>query len=341
MKAVIFHEPGKITTEDVPKPSIGDMDILVKVRACGICGSDLHMYRLGVFTEGLCRPSEGGLIPGHEFSGEVVEVGKDVSGISVGDKVAALTFGGMAEYVPVTPAILGMTVYKMPEGVGWVEAATTEPLGNSLHATELGEPKDGQNAVIFGAGIIGLGIIQSLKVLGIKLNKLIMVDVSDKRLEMAKELGADEVINAAKEDVYQRCIDITGEVPVTVLAGAMTSPNVDVVYDCVGYIQERPEPPVLQTALMIAKEYGKVVVHGAFEAPVTLEMMPMVAKHIQVLGSYGFDITKDGDRALALMADKKVDRMKIVTHEFPIDQAKEAFDIQTQVDNSVKVVIKP
>ena len=165
------------------------------------------------------------------------------------------------------------------------------------------------------------------------------VDVSDKRLELAKELGVDDVINASKEDVYQRCIDITGEVPVTILGGAMTSPNVDIVYDCVGYIQERPEPPVLQTALMIAKEHGKIVVHGAFEAPVTLEMMPMVAKHIQVLGSYGFDIMKDGDKALELMRDKKVDRMKIVSHEFPIEQAKEAFDIQSQVDNSVKVVV--
>jgi (R,R)-butanediol dehydrogenase / meso-butanediol dehydrogenase / diacetyl reductase len=340
MKAAIYHEPMKITTEDVPIPTIGDMDILVKVRACGICGSDLHMYRLGVFAEGLCRPSEGGMIPGHEFSGEVVEVGKDVSGLELGDRVTALTFGGMAEYVPVTPAMPGLNVYKLPDEVGWVEAATTEPLGNSLHATQLGSPADGQNIMIFGAGIIGLGIIQSLKLMGIKLKKLIMVDVSDKRLEMAKDLGVDEVINAATEDVYQRAIDLTAEVPVTILGGAMTSPDIDVVYDCVGYIQERPEPPVLQQALMIAKEYGTVVVHGAFEAPVTLEMMPMVAKHIKVLGSYGF-VPADAVKALELMRDKKVDRMKIITHEYPIEQAKEAFDIQCQVDNSVKVVIIP
>jgi 2-desacetyl-2-hydroxyethyl bacteriochlorophyllide A dehydrogenase len=341
MKAAIFHEPMKITTEDVPMPKIGDMDILVKVHACGICGSDLHMYRLGVFAEGLCRPSEGGMIPGHEFSGEVVEIGKDVSGLSIGDRVSALTFGGMAEYVPVSPAFLGINVYKIPDGVSWVEAATTEPLANSLHAAKLGSPEDGQNVVIFGAGIIGLGIVQSLKVTGVKLNKMIMVDVSDKRLQMAKELGADDVINAAREDVYQRCIDLTGEVPVTILAGAMTSPNVHVVYDCVGYIKERPEPPVLQQAMLIAKEHGKVVVHGAFEAPVTLEMMPLVAKHVQILGSYGFVIQEDGIKALELMRDKKVDRMKIVTHVFPIEKAKEAFDIQCQVDNSIKVVVKP
>ncbi len=338
MKAVIYHAPMKITTEEVPMPKIGDADILVKVHACGICGSDLHMYRLGVFAEALCRPAEGGMIPGHEFSGEVVEVGANVSGIAVGDRVTALTFGGMAEYVPVSPAYLGLNVYKVPAEVSWKDAATTEPLGNSLHAAKLGNPADGNNIMIFGAGIIGLGIIQALNVMGLKLNKLIMADVSDKRLEMARQLGVDEVINVKREDAYQRALAITGEVPVTILAGMMTTPAVDVIYDCVGYIQERPEPPVIQQALMIAREYGKVVVHGAFEAPVTLELMPMVAKHVQVFGSYGF-VPEDAVKALELMRDKKVDRSRIISHEFPIDKAKEAFDVQCQVDNSVKVVI--
>ncbi len=338
MKAAIFHEPMKVTMEEVPVPKIGDADILVRVHACGICGSDLHMYRLGIFSEMLCRSSEGGLIPGHEFAGVVAEVGKDVEGISVGDRVMALTFGGMAEYVPITPALLGFNVYKVPEEVNWVEAATTEPLANSLHATQLGSLADGQNAMIFGAGIIGLGVIQSIKVMGFDLNKVIMVDVSDKRLAMAKDLGVTDVINAAKEDVYQRAMELTGEVPITIIQGAATSPAVDVIYDCVGYIQERPETPVIQQALMIAREYGKVVVHGVFEAPVTLELMPMVLKHVQVLGSYGF-VPDDAIKALELMRDRQVDRMKLVSHEYPIEEAGQAFDIMCQVDNSVKVVV--
>ena len=342
MKAAIYHEPMKITTEEVPVPKVGDMDILVKVHSCWICGSDLHMYRLGLFTEGLCRNSECGMIPGHEYSGEVVEVGKSVTGIAVGDRVATLSIGGgMAEYALVGPAYPGLTVWKVPDEVGWVEAATTEPLANSLHATLLPNPKDGQNLMVFGAGIIGLGIIQCIKALNIKPNKLIMVDVSDKRLGVAKQLGADDVINAKTEDVYQRALALTGEVPVTILAGMMTTPAVDIVYDCVGYIQERPEPPVIQQALMVAREYGKVVVHGVFEAPVSLQLLPMVFKHIQVLGSYGFIISEDGDKALELMRTKKVDRSKVISHEFPIDQAKEAFDMQCQVDKSVKVMINP
>ncbi len=338
MKAVIYHEPLKITTEDVPVPKIGDEDILVRVRACGVCGSDLHMYRLGVFSELLCRNSEGGPIPGHEFAGEVAEVGKDVEGIAVGDRVAAIAFGGMAEYVPITPALPGFNVYKVPEEVGWVEAATTEPLANSLHATQLGTPADGQNVMIFGAGIIGLGIVQSIKLLGLDLNKLIMVDVSENRLSMAKELGVDAVIHAGMEDVYGRAKEMTGEVPVVMLQGAISSPAVEVVYDCVGYIQERPEPPVIQQALMIAREYGKVVVHGVFEAPLTLELMPMVSKHIQVLGSFGF-VPEDVSRALDLMRDRTVDRMKLVSHQVPIEEAKAAFDTQCDIEKSVKVVV--
>ncbi len=340
MKAAIYHEPMKITTEEVPVPKIGDADILVRVRACGICGSDLHMYRLGLFTEALCRSSEGGLIPGHEFAGEVADVGKDVEGIEVGDRVVALTFGGMAEYVPITPALLGFNVYKVPEEVGWVEAATTEPLANSLHATQLGAPSQGQNVMIFGAGIIGLGVVQSIGVMGFDLNKVIMVDVSDNRLAMAKDLGATDVVNAAKEDPHQRALELTGEVPVTILQGLVTSPAVDVIYDCVGYIQERPEAPVIQQALMIAREYGKVVVHGVFEAPVSLELMPMVLKHVHVLGSYGF-VPDDAVRALELMRAGEVDRMKLVSHEYPIAEAAEAFAVQCRAESSVKVVVIP
>jgi threonine dehydrogenase-like Zn-dependent dehydrogenase len=338
MKAAIFHEAMKVTMEEVPVPKIGDGDILVRSRACGICGSDLHMYRLGVFAEILCRQSEGGMIPGHEFAGEVAEVGKNVEGIEVGDRVTAVTFGGMAEYVPIPDAVSGFNVYKVPEEVSWVEAATTEPLANSLHATQLGTPAAGQNAMVFGAGIIGLGILQSIQVMGIDLNRLIVVDVSDRRLAVAKDLGATDVVNASKEDVFQRAMDLTGQVPVTIIQGLVQTPAIDVSYDCVGYIQERPETPVIQQALMVAREYGKVVVHGVFEAPVTLEVMPMVLKHIQVLGSYGF-LPGDVFKALELMRDREVDRMKLISHQYPIEEAGEAFDIMCQVDNSVKVVV--
>ena len=97
MKAVIFHDPRNVTTENVDKPAITSADILIKVQSICICGSDLHMYKLGLHSEIVCRKSESGLIPGHEFSGDVVEVGAEVEGLAVGDRV----IGGMAEYIPI------------------------------------------------------------------------------------------------------------------------------------------------------------------------------------------------------------------------------------------------
>lgn len=340
MKAACYHGPKNITTEEVKKPEIGDKDILIKVDACGICGSDLHMYAQGIFREILCKKVDKREIPGHEYSGEVVETGSTVEGIEIGDRVSALSNGGMAEYVAVSPAIPNMNVYKIPAEVSFDEAATLEPLANSLHAAKLGNPAGGENAFIFGAGIIGLGVIQCLKVIAPDLNKIVMVDVSDKRLELAKKLGADDVINVKKEDLYQKVTRIAGTAPVRIAPGGLMTPAVDIVYDCVGYIKNRPEPPVIQQAILIAREFGRVVVHGTFEEPVTIEFNFLVGKHVKIYGSFGF-IPGEAIEAMELMRSKKVDRESIISHTFSLDQAKEAFDTQLKVEDSVKVMVKP
>lgn len=340
MKAAIYHAPLDITTEAVEKPSIGSADILIKVRSCGICGSDLHMYKLGLFTEMLCLPSEVGMIPGHEFSGDIVEVGDQVEGLEVGDRVVAYTFGGMAEFVPVRPAFSGLNVYRIPEEVSYKEAATLEPLANSIHAVLKGNPVKGETAMVFGAGIIGLGVIQCLRALDFNLSKIIAVDVSDKRLEIASHLGADDTINASVENPFDRAAEIAGTVPF-MLSTDITTPAVDIIYDCVGYIQDRPEPPVLQQAMNIVRAAsGRIVVHGVFEAPLTLDLSFLVGKQIQIIGSYGAT-PEETVRGIELMRTKKVDRDKIISHEFPLGQAKEAFDMQAGVKNSVKVLINP
>ena len=179
MKAAVFYDIGNIKAEEVEKPKILENEILIKVKACGICGSDLHMYKLGIFKEALVKPLKKGGIPGHEFSGEVVEVGNKVTGISIGERVIAMAYGGMAEYVAVAVTVgvtPGTTVLKIPEGISYDEAATLEPLANSYHATMLSDPIKGENAVIFGAGAIGLGIIQCLKALNKDLTKIIVVN---------------------------------------------------------------------------------------------------------------------------------------------------------------------
>ncbi len=339
MKAACYHGPMNISTEEVEKPEIGVGDILVMVKACGICGSDLHMYRLGLFNEALCRPSEKGGIPGHEFSGEVVEVGDYVKGFAVGDRVAANYHGGMAEYAPV-PVLPGLTVIKIPPEVTFEEAATLEPLANSLHAAMKADPAKGENAVVFGAGIIGLGVIQCLKALEVNLNKLIAVDVSNHRLEMAEQLGADEIINASVDDTFEKAKELTGSTQLLV-APTVFNPNVDIVYDCVGYIKDRSEPQVIQQAINMVREFtGRIVAHGVFEDTVTLDLMPLVAKQANIFGSFGFS-TEEFAQALELIKTKRIDRQCLISHEFPLDQANEAFETQLRVEDSVKVIVKP
>ncbi|MCG2750342.1 MAG: zinc-binding dehydrogenase [Desulfobacteraceae bacterium] len=340
MKAAIFHKPFHMTTEEVEMPEIGGDEILLNIKACGICGSDLHMYKLDLHTDKLCRKTSKGKIPGHEFAGDVVKVGKNVQDIQVGDKVAGATSGGgFAEYNPVM-VYPGINVFKIPPGVSYEEAATLEPLANSLHATLKGKPADGENVVVFGAGIIGLGIVQCLRALDIKLNKLIVVDVSDGRLAMAKKLGADEVINPTQTPLDDKIREIVGWAPLMSYAEESTA-QVDVVYDCVGYIKERPEPPVLQQAIEMVKELtGRIVVHGLFEANISLELSYFVVKQIDIIGSYAF-FPDEVAQAMALIGSGKVDRKPIITHSFPLDQAKEAFDMQCDVNHSVKVMITP
>ena len=339
MKAAVFYGPRDIKTEEIEKPGIGENEILVEVKACGICGSDLHMYKLDLFTEMLCRPLDKGGIPGHEFSGDVVEVGSQIQGIEVGDRVAAFFMGGLAEYAPVQ-VFTGFNVFKLPPEITYEEGATLEPLANSLHAALKANPAKGENAVIFGAGIIGLGVVQCLKALDVGLNKIIVVDVSEHRLDVSKKLGADEVINAAVDDPIEKVTEIVGSVPL-MFASSESTPAVDIVYDCVGYIKDRPEPQVIQQGIRMVRDFtGRVVVHGVFEEDVSLDLMPMVIKQVDVLGSYGF-IPSEVEQALELMRIKKVDRLGLVSHEFPLDQVKEGFEAQCKIEESVKVLIKP
>ena len=340
MKAAIFHSPRNVTTETVKKPVIGPSDILIKVSSCCICGSDLHMYKLGLFADHICRVSEAGRIPGHEYSGVVVEVGSEVKDIDVGDRVVAYTSGGMAEYVPVSPALSGMNVYKIPDEISDKEAATLEPLANSVHAVYKGIPVKGENAVVFGVGIIGLGVIQVLKALNFGLNKIIAVDVSDKRLEMAQRSGADALINAGRDDLFSKTMELLGGEELLIMPN-MEFPKADIVYDCVGYIQDRPEPPVLEQAILLARPLkGRIVAHGIFEAPLTLDFSILVAKQVQIIGSYG-GWPEDSIKAIELMRSKRVDREGLISHEFPLDQAAEAFETSCTVENSIKVVINP
>lgn len=336
MKAAVYHGPGDVRFEEVPAPVLEKGDVLLRVKACGICGSDLHTYRHGLF-EGLGAPlASGGRILGHEFSSEVVEINGEATGVKVGDRVCAVGMGGNAEYFRV-PAMMVPAIFPIPDEIGDDEAATVEPLATSFHGVALAEPADGETIVIMGAGIIGLGALQLLKATANV--KTIVVDLSDRRLALAGRLGADVTINASREDAVARIFEMTGSSDVSLVPG-VTSGNVDTVIDCAGVPRTFTGTTVLEQALSLVKQNGRVVVVAVFERPVELEMNVIMRKGIRLFGSWAWH-PDEFRQGMELMRTGRVDRQPLISHAFSLEQASEAYETQLNADDSVKVLIKP
>ena len=339
MKAVVVHSPGDLSVREVEIPHVGAEDVLVKVRLCGICGSDLQFYKLGVHPE-VGIPADSGLIVGHEYVGDVVQVGANVKGLDVGDRIITIgAFGAMAEYVrlgPETPAIAAGLVFKMPPEISDEEAATIEPLCVSLVGMEMSEPAAGETVVVLGAGPIGLGLVQCLKALTD--TRVIAVERSEKRLAAAEQAGADAVIRADEVDPYEKVLELTGSSPVW--GFDKPAAGVDIVFDCAGHPAGRPGPTACQQGMWMLRFGGRLILVAAYEAPVELDLLPIIVKQLKVSGSLltSPELVK---RAIELVRTKKVDRKAVVSHVYPIEKAKEAFEMQMNTAESLKVLIRP
>lgn len=334
MKAAVFYGARDIRVEEVETPKLDAGDVLLRVKACGICGSDLHPYKLGAFPA-VAAPAGSGTIMGHEFSAEIAEIAGEAEGLKVGDRVVTVGAGANAEYVKI-PAMMRRIIVPLPPEVSFEEAATNEPLATSLHAVKLAEPTDGQKMVIVGAGIIGLGVLQVLK--ASYSTEVTVVDVSDKRLEMARKLGADALINAAREDPYQKMLEMTGSNELSILP--LSFANVDTVFDCAGNPSGNTGTSVLWQSLMMVKQDGKVVLVAIYEKAPEIEYNLVVRKGIKMLGSWGW-LPDEFIQALELIRAGKIDRKPLITHEFPLDRAKDAYETQLKAEESIKVLIKP
>ena len=329
MKAAVYHGPRDIRVEDVPRPAPAANEILVEVRACGICGSDLHTYRYGVFEDlGVPLAGRDGRVMGHEFAGVVAEVGAGVSGIKVGDRLAGIARGAYAEYVPVE--VIERSVHPLPEHVSFEEAATLEPLATSLHGVGLASPQAGETVVILGAGIIGLGALQAVKALSDA--RAIVVDGSAPRLEMARQLGADATVDFAQGDPVEQVYALVGEQDVPRLG--FRGGNVDAVIDCAGAVNSSQ-----QGLQLLKQEDGRLVLVALFEHPGPLDRNQIVRKHVRLLGSWAWN-TDDFRRALELVASGRIDRRPLVSHQFALADAAEAFRVQ-EAGQAIKVLVKP
>ena len=333
MKAAVFHGPRDVRFEDIDKPQLAPGEVLVRIGACGICGSDLHTYRHGMFLQ-LGNPLESGRVLGHEFSGEVVEVNGDVPGVSVGDRVTTVGMGGNAEFIRISADQAGALV-PLDDAISYVEAATTEPLATSLHAANLGAAQDEETHVIIGAGIIGLGILQCIKARSNA--KVIVVDLSAKRLAKAEELGADEIINARETNLVEA---LSGDVLDSENLLSQTAGGIDVVYDCAGMGKNFQGPSVLEQALAIVRQNGKVVVVAVFEQDVTIDYNVVIRKGIQILGSWAWEMDEFLESA-RLIASGEIDRKPLVSHTFALEEASKAYETQLMAEEAIKVVFTP
>lgn len=246
MDAANYIGAGKIEARtDATRPRPGAGEVLVAVHACGICGSDRHMYRNDSYRGQLVRKTpEGYEVPGHEFAGTIVELGEGVTGWSTGERVVGVTGfgGGMAEYVtvPVNP----FQLVRIPAGVSFAEAATTEPMADALQMVRKANITAGENVVVFGVGIIGLGVIQAIRAREVPVG-----NYCDRRAGRAPGEGPGSRRHRDRESARWRRYSAVAAICGREDYYRGESANIAVVFDCAGYIKHMSGPPPLETAL--------------------------------------------------------------------------------------------
>jgi threonine dehydrogenase-like Zn-dependent dehydrogenase len=294
MKMSMVTGPGKAEVLDAERPTVGPNDVLVRMRACGICGSDAFYITIGGLP-----PRQGHTPLGHEPAGEIAEVGAKVSGLAVGDHVVINPMaapsgiignggpsGALADYLLIENAVRGTSLEVIPDHVPWEVAALNEPMAVARHGANRCRPKPTDKVAVFGAGPIGLGATLAFKSLGV--SHVVVVDLLPGRLDKALQIGADAVINSADEDVVARLIELHG-------AGDSMYPGkagTNIYLDAAGV------PAVVNTALAAAQTGATVGIVGVHKEPVPVDLINLMSNEITLLGSMGypdeiFEVTKD------------------------------------------------
>lgn len=286
MKALVLERYNELVYKNIPDPVCGPGEVIISVRACGICGSDVHGM------DGSTGRRIPPIVMGHEASGEIVDVGTGVEGFAAGDRVTfdstvycgACPYcrsgrvnlcdnrrvlgvscdeyrmnGAFAEYVAVPARIL----YALPDGLSYEQAAMVEPLTVAMHAVRLARPALNSRAVVIGAGIIGLSVVQFLRASGC--GAVIAADTDSGRLELAHRLGAHMTIDAGSADIASETHRLTG--------------GADTVFDAVGIGE------TLASAVDSLVKGGTLVLVGNLVPSVPLPLQKVVARQLSVLGS--------------------------------------------------------
>lgn len=337
MKVAVMNGIGKIGFEERAIPSPAPNEVLVKLEYVGICGSDLHYYETGAIGNYVVEPP---FVLGHEPGGTVVEVGSQVKHLKAGDRVAlepGKTCGrcefcreGKYNLCPevvffATPPVDGVfqeyvaheadLCFKLPDNVSTLEGALMEPLAVGFHAAIQGDAHLGQTAVVMGSGCIGLVSMMALKARGV--SRVYVVDVMQKRLEKALELGADGVINGASEDVLARIAELTG------------GRGTDLVVETAG-----TEITTRQAIHMARKGSVIVLVGYSKSGEMTLPMSLALDKELTFKTVFRYRHIYP--MAIDAVASGKINLKGIATHIFSLDEAQKAMDYS--VGNKADIV---
>ena len=337
MKVAVMLGIGRMGFEERDIPKVKDDEVLVKLEYVGICGSDLHYYESGAIGNFIVKPP---FVLGHEPGGTVVEVGKNVTHLKVGDRVAlepGKTCGhcefcktGRYNLCPdveffATPPVDGVfqeyvaheagLCFKLPENVSTMEGALIEPLAVGFDAAMQGGARAGQTAVVMGAGCIGLVSMMALKAMGV--SRVYVVDIMEKRLEKALELGADGVINGSKADAVEEVMKLT------------EGKGCDLAIETAG-----TQITTVQTIHMTKKGATIVLVGYSKSGEMTLPMSMVLDKELTLKSIFRYRHIYP--MAIDAVASGRVNLKGIVTNTFSLDEIQEAMDYS--VNNKADVV---
>lgn len=351
--AVVCHGAFDYRWEEVPVPHAGPGEVVIEVAACGICASDVKCYTgAPLFWGDNHRPPyvRGPVIPGHEFIGKVVELGEGAEeryGLQLGDTAIAEQIVPCGEcrycqrgqyWMCQVHDIFGFRknvhggwtrrmkfpvkarVYRVPDEIPLWQAALIEPLACSLHAVERGEIRFEDTVVIAGMGPLGLGMVAAARLKNPA--RLIALDLNDKRLEVARALGADETLNPSKEDVIRRVLDMTDG------------------YGCDVYIEATGHPDAIQQGLLMIRKLGTFVEFSVLRESVTVDWTLIgdtkeLNIHGSHLGPYCYPI------AIEMLAKRRIDAEWIITHRLPLREYKEGIELVRSGKDSIKVLLEP
>jgi len=342
LKAAVLYAPYDLRIEEIPKPEIGCGEVLVRIRAVGICGSDIHFYTTGRCSGFIVKEP---LILGHECSGEIVEIGDDVDNVKIGDKVAVepgfpcgrcyycrigrynlcpdIVFygappihGAFREYTPAKASF----VYRIGGDISFEEAALIEPLAVGMQAVKRSGMMSGSTVAVFGCGPVGLLTLQVALASGA--SPIIAIDPIEYRVELAEKLGATYTVNPVETSVVEYVDKLTNGI------------GVDVVFEVSG------NPKAFNDALKIVRRGGVIVQVGMFEENVTFDPALIIDKEIDIRGVFRY--ANVYEQAIKLASSGRIKLKPLITHIFTLDRIKEAFDtIVEKRGNPVKVIVKP